>query len=111
LLDGPELSIGDVPHPCTGGELDAVSGGKLSLNFALDIHASESARIVCDVLAVAAQDCCQVLVAVHTGDLSVLAGALFMSLIHASELSGANPFDYLAELQKHPGELASNPSA
>jgi transposase len=39
------------------------------------------------------------------------AGDLFMSLIHTCELSGANPFDYLAELQKHPTELASNPSA
>jgi hypothetical protein len=38
-------------------------------------------------------------------------GDLFMSLIHTCELSGANPFDYLAELQKHPTELASNPSA
>jgi len=38
------------------------------------------------------------------------AGDLFMSLIHTCELAGANPFDYLAELQKHPAELASNPS-
>jgi transposase len=39
------------------------------------------------------------------------AGDLFMSLIHTCELSNANPFDYLAELQRHPAELASNPSA
>ena len=39
------------------------------------------------------------------------AGDLFMSLIHTCELANANPFDYLAELQKHPTELASNPSA
>jgi transposase len=39
------------------------------------------------------------------------AGDLFMSLIHTCELSNANPFDYLSELQKHPTELASNPSA
>jgi transposase len=39
------------------------------------------------------------------------AGDLFMSLIHTCELSGANPLVYLAELQKHPIELASNPSA
>jgi transposase len=39
------------------------------------------------------------------------AGDLFMSLIHTCELAGANPFDYLAELQKHPADLASNPSA
>ena len=38
------------------------------------------------------------------------AGDLFMSLIHTCELSNANPFDYLTELQKHPTELASNPS-
>jgi hypothetical protein len=29
------------------------------------------------------------------------AGDLFMSLIHTCELAGANPFDYLAELQRH----------
>ena len=39
------------------------------------------------------------------------AGDLFMSLIHTCELAGANPFDYLSELQKHPSELASNPAA
>ena len=39
------------------------------------------------------------------------AGDLFMSLIHTCELASANPFDYLAELQRHPAELASNPSA
>jgi hypothetical protein len=39
------------------------------------------------------------------------AGDLFMSLIHTCELADANPFDYLAELQKHPRELASNPAA
>ena len=38
-------------------------------------------------------------------------GDLFMSLIHTCELADANPFDYLTELQKHPTELASNPSA
>ena len=38
-------------------------------------------------------------------------GDLFMSLIHTSELAGANPFDYLTELQKHPAELIANPSA
>lgn len=39
------------------------------------------------------------------------AGDLFMSLIHSCELAGANPFDYLTELQKHPAELGANPSA
>ena len=37
-------------------------------------------------------------------------GDLFMSLIHTSELSGANPFDYLTQLQRHAGELTRNPS-
>jgi hypothetical protein len=39
------------------------------------------------------------------------AGDLFMSLIHSCELAGANPFDYLTELQKHAAELGVNPSA
>lgn len=38
-------------------------------------------------------------------------GDLFMSLIHSCELNGANPFDYLTELQKHGEELAKNPAA
>ena len=33
-----------------------------------------------------------------------------MSLIHTCELDGANPFDYLNELQKHAEELAKNPA-
>jgi len=36
-------------------------------------------------------------------------GDLFMSLIHTCELCGANPFDYLTELDRHAGELASRP--
>jgi transposase len=38
-------------------------------------------------------------------------GDLFMSLIHTCELNGANPFEYLTELQKQAGELARNPAA
>ena len=38
-------------------------------------------------------------------------GDLFMSLIHTCELTGANPFDYLTQLQRHASELADNPSA
>ena len=34
-----------------------------------------------------------------------------MSLIHTCELNGANPFDYLTELQRHAEELKQNPSA
>jgi transposase len=34
-----------------------------------------------------------------------------MSLIHTSELNGANPFDYLTELQKHTDQLTQNPAA
>jgi hypothetical protein len=37
-------------------------------------------------------------------------GDLYMSLIHTCELSGANPFDYLTQLQRHADELAQNPS-
>jgi transposase len=37
-------------------------------------------------------------------------GDLFMSLIHTCELSGANPFDYLTEVQKHAEELAKLPA-
>jgi transposase len=40
----------------------------------------------------------------HTGD-------LFMSLIHSCELNGANPFDYLTELQRHAAELSAHPAA
>ena len=36
-------------------------------------------------------------------------GDLYMSLIHTAELCGANPFDYLTELQKHTEKLAANP--
>ena len=37
-------------------------------------------------------------------------GDLFMSLIHTCELNGANPFDYLTELQWHTEELKRSPS-
>jgi len=33
-----------------------------------------------------------------------------MSLIQTCELSGANSFDYLTELQRHARELAVNPA-
>jgi transposase len=36
-------------------------------------------------------------------------GDLFMSLIYTCELDGVNPFDYLSELERHAGELSSNP--
>jgi transposase len=36
-------------------------------------------------------------------------GDLFMSLIHTCELSGANPFDYLTQLQRHAADLVRNP--
>ena len=35
---------------------------------------------------------------------------LFMSLLYTCELSGANPFDYLTQLQRHAGDLVRNPS-
>jgi transposase len=37
-------------------------------------------------------------------------GDLFMSLIHTCELNGANPFDYLTELQRHAEEMKKSPS-
>jgi len=37
-------------------------------------------------------------------------GDMYMSLIHTTELAGVNPFDYLTQLQKHAGEIKSNPS-
>jgi transposase len=37
-------------------------------------------------------------------------GDLFMGLIHSCELCGANPFDYLTELQSHAAELKSKPA-
>ena len=36
-------------------------------------------------------------------------GDMFMSLIHTCELCGANPFDYLTELDRHAAELSSRP--
>jgi hypothetical protein len=36
-------------------------------------------------------------------------GDLFMSLIHTCNLCGANPFDYLIQLQKHSNELRQRP--
>lgn len=37
-------------------------------------------------------------------------GDLFMSLIHTCELNGANPFDYLAELQRHCPDVERTPA-
>jgi hypothetical protein len=36
-------------------------------------------------------------------------GDVFMSLIHTCELCGANPFDYLTELDRYTGEAGVNP--
>ena len=36
-------------------------------------------------------------------------GDLFMSLVHTCELCGADPFDYLTELQRHAKDLARSP--
>jgi len=36
-------------------------------------------------------------------------GDLFMSLIHTAELSGANAFDYLCELQRHAEQVKEDP--
>jgi len=37
-------------------------------------------------------------------------GDLFMSLIHTCELNGANPFEYLTELQRHSADLSVHPA-
>ena len=37
-------------------------------------------------------------------------GDLYMSLIHTCQLCGANSFEYLVELQRHPTEVAGHPS-
>ena len=34
-----------------------------------------------------------------------------MSLIHTCHLCGANPFDYLTELERHADDLSANPAA
>ena len=39
-----------------------------------------------------------------------LVGDLFVRLIHTSELCGANPFDYLNQLQIHIADLTRTPS-
>jgi transposase len=36
-------------------------------------------------------------------------GDVFMSLIYSCEFCGANPFDYLTELERHAGELSTSP--
>ena len=36
-------------------------------------------------------------------------GDIFMSLIHTCELNGANPFDYLTELERHADEVTMHP--
>ncbi len=38
-------------------------------------------------------------------------GDIYMSLIHTCELCGANPFDYLTELQQHAKDVALHPRA
>lgn len=37
-------------------------------------------------------------------------GDLFMSLVHTAELCGANPFDYLTQLQRHAHQLKESPA-
>ena len=37
-------------------------------------------------------------------------GDIFMSLIHTCRLGGANPFDYLTELERHTDQAALNPA-
>jgi transposase len=37
-------------------------------------------------------------------------GDMFMSFIHTCELNGANAYDYLTQLQKHPEAVSRNPA-
>ena len=37
-------------------------------------------------------------------------GDLFMALIHTCELNGANPFEYLTELQRHSADVSARPA-
>jgi hypothetical protein len=37
-------------------------------------------------------------------------GDMFMSLIHTAQLRGANPFDFLTELQRHAKAAAESPA-
>lgn len=39
------------------------------------------------------------------------AGDLYMSLIYTCQLCGANPFEYLTEIQRHAQDAAANPAA
>jgi transposase len=36
-------------------------------------------------------------------------GDFFMCLIHTCQLNGANPFEYLTELQRHSASVAASP--
>jgi len=38
-------------------------------------------------------------------------GDLYMSLIHTCELNGANPFDYLTQVQRHAEQVATTPAS
>ena len=38
-------------------------------------------------------------------------GDMFMSLIHTCRLNGANPFDYLTQLQRHAKDVLAHPAA
>jgi transposase len=38
-------------------------------------------------------------------------GDIFMSLIHTCQFCGADPFDYLTELQRHPEDLVARPES
>jgi hypothetical protein len=47
---------------------------------------------------------------VYKNENGARASDLYMSPIHSAESCGANPFDYLTELQRHAGETAAGPS-
>lgn len=47
----------------------------------------------------------------YRSDNGARVGDLYMSLIYTAELNGANPLDYLTEIQRHAQELSVDPAA
>src|SRR6266516_2775136 len=74
LLDRPELTVRHALVLVWCGELDAVSGGELSLALSVDRNSLEAARIVGKLLAVVASDRQEIAVAVDADHADVLAG-------------------------------------
>ena len=93
----------------TTGIVSTREGRKIALFFTGRQHAGENLRDVCERSLKKA-------ILHRKNSLFYLTekgaevGDLFMSLIHTAELCGANPFDYLTQLQRHGEELALHPA-